>query len=59
MFEAGIMGLVGGRKVRREDLPDPLRMGSERKGRWKQVFCYRAEDETRVLDLEEQERIYL
>ena len=33
-------------KVRGEGLCDPLGMGSERKGRWPQVFCYRAGDQS-------------
>lgn len=42
---------VGGRKIR-EDFYDPLGMRLERKGKPKQVSCYRAEnDELKVLDL--------
>lgn len=37
-YDAGIQGRAGGRKAL-GDLFDPLRMGSERRGRLQQVFC--------------------
>jgi hypothetical protein len=43
------MGWVWGRKLGKY-LSDPLGMGSERKRRLQQMFCYRAEIETGVWD---------
>lgn len=52
---AGVLRCVGGRKVG-GDLCDPLRMGSERKGRTQQVFCYKGGDESGEMRSGEQER---
>lgn len=32
---------IGGRKIRREDMPDLLENGVERRGRLQQVICYK------------------
>lgn len=54
VLEAGILGSVGGRKVGRKDLCDPLGMRSERKGKPQQGFCYIAVNETGGIGSEEQ-----
>lgn len=35
------MAGIGGRKIRREDMPDLLENGVERRGRLQQVICYK------------------
>lgn len=54
VLEAGVLGCVGGRKV--GELCDPLGMGSGRKGRQQQVFCYTAGHESGEIGSGEQER---
>jgi hypothetical protein len=40
-------------------LLDPLEMVAERRGRVQQMTCYRGEDKTRELDLEERSAVSL
>lgn len=54
VLEAGVLGCTGGRKV--GELCDPLGMGSGRKGRQQQVFCYTAGHESGKIGSGEQER---
>lgn len=56
VLEAGILGSVGGMKVGRKNLCDPLGMRSERKGKPQQVSCYRAVNETGGLNLRHSRR---
>ena len=38
---SGTKKRIGGRKIRREDMPDLLENGVERRGRLQQVICYK------------------
>lgn len=45
-LEAETKSHLGGRMLERDHLWDPQAMGIEGQGRWPQVFCYRAGDDS-------------
>lgn len=48
MLEAGTLGQIWEKKVEEKGLCDFLGMGSERKGRPKQIACYRVWNEAQM-----------